>query len=105
MAQQVKHLLYNWGDWSLNPPRTHIKARGHPDTQVVHAFNPSTLEAEASGSLRPAWSTEWVPGQSRLHRETLSTNTNTKTSKSCLASVCVCSPRTSTGRGGQRRKA
>jgi hypothetical protein len=41
---------------------------------VVHAFNPSTWEAEAGGSLssRPAWSTEWVPGQPGLHRETLS---------------------------------
>jgi hypothetical protein len=30
-----------------------------------HAFNPSTWEAEAGGFLssRPAWSTEWVPGQ------------------------------------------
>jgi hypothetical protein len=41
---------------------------------VVHAFNPSTLEAEAGGflSLRPAWSTKWVPGQPELCRETLS---------------------------------
>jgi hypothetical protein len=38
---------------------------------VVHAFNPSTQEAEAGGffSLRPAWSTQWVPGESGLHRE------------------------------------
>jgi hypothetical protein len=41
---------------------------------VAHAFNPSSWEAEAGGflSLRPAWSTEWVPGQPELHRETLS---------------------------------
>jgi hypothetical protein len=41
---------------------------------VAHAFNPSTREAEAGGSLssRPAWSTKWVPGQPGLHRETLS---------------------------------
>jgi hypothetical protein len=41
---------------------------------VAHAFNPSTREAEAGGSLssRPAWSTKWVPGQPRLYRETLS---------------------------------
>jgi hypothetical protein len=41
---------------------------------VAHTFNPSTQEAEAGGFLssRPAWSTEWVPGQPGLHRETLS---------------------------------
>jgi hypothetical protein len=40
---------------------------------VVHAFNPRTQEAEAGGFLssRPAWSTEQVPGQPKLHRETL----------------------------------
>ena len=40
---------------------------------MVHTFNPSTREAEAVGSLcwRPAWSSEWVPGQPGLHRETL----------------------------------
>ena len=38
------------------------------------AFYPSTWEAEAGRFLssRPAWSTEWVPGQPGLHRETLS---------------------------------
>ena len=41
---------------------------------VVQDFNPSTWKAEAgdSLSLRPAWSTEQVPGQPGLHRETLS---------------------------------
>jgi hypothetical protein len=31
---------------------------------VAPAFNPSTREAEAGGLLilKPAWSTEWVPG-------------------------------------------
>jgi hypothetical protein len=41
---------------------------------VVHVFNPSTQEAEAAGSpsSRPAWSTDQVPGQIGLNRETLS---------------------------------
>jgi hypothetical protein len=41
---------------------------------MANAFNPSTWEAEAGEflSLRPVWSTELVPGQSRLLRETLS---------------------------------
>jgi hypothetical protein len=49
---------------------------------VVHTFNPSTWEAEAGGFLssRPVWSTEWVPGQPGLYRETLSWKT-TKTNK------------------------
>jgi hypothetical protein len=39
---------------------------------VVHTFNPSTREAEAADlSSRPTWSTERVPGQPDLHRETL----------------------------------
>jgi hypothetical protein len=40
---------------------------------VAHAFNSSTWEAEAGEFLssRPAWSTEWVPGQPELYRETL----------------------------------
>ena len=41
---------------------------------VVHAFNPSTWWAEAGGFLssRPPLSTEWVPEQTGLHKETLS---------------------------------
>jgi hypothetical protein len=37
---------------------------------VAHAFNSSTWESEASGFLssRPAWFTEWVPGQPGLYR-------------------------------------
>jgi hypothetical protein len=40
------------------------------------AFNPSTRETEAGGyeSSRTAWSTERVPGQPGLYRETLSQN-------------------------------
>jgi hypothetical protein len=49
---------------------------------VAHAFNPSTREAEAGGFLssRPAWSTEWVPGQPGLH-----THTHTHTQDNPLA--------------------
>jgi hypothetical protein len=51
---------------------------------VVHGFNPSTWEAGAGGfvSFRPAWSTEWVPGQPGLHRETLSQNQKKKKKES-----------------------
>jgi hypothetical protein len=50
---------------------------------VAHAFNPSTREAEAGGFLssRSTWSTEWVPGQPELHRETLSRKTKKKKEK------------------------
>jgi hypothetical protein len=50
---------------------------------VVHAFNPSTWEAEAGGFLssRPAWSTDCVPGQPELHRETPSQEKKTKQNK------------------------
>jgi hypothetical protein len=43
----------------------------------VH-LNPSTWKAEAGRFLssRPAWSTESVPGQPGLHRETLSQKQN-----------------------------
>jgi hypothetical protein len=41
---------------------------------VAHAFNPNIWEPGTGGSMssRPAWSTEWVQGQSELHIETLS---------------------------------
>jgi hypothetical protein len=50
---------------------------------VAHAFNPSTWEAEAGRFLssRPAWSTEWVPGQPGLYRETLSQKKTKQTNK------------------------
>jgi hypothetical protein len=40
-----------------------------------HIPHSSIWEVEAGRSLRPGWSTEWVPGQQGLHRETLSWNT------------------------------
>ena len=41
---------------------------------VVHAYNPSTWEAEGGRlkNSRPAWSIECVPGQPGLQRETQS---------------------------------
>ena len=50
---------------------------------MAYAFNSSTQEAEAGGSLssRPVWSTERVLGQPRLHREILSRKTKKKKEK------------------------
>jgi hypothetical protein len=54
---------------------------------VAHAFNPSTkAEAGRFLSSRPAWSTEWVPGQPGLHRETLSRKINQSINKSFFLS-------------------
>jgi hypothetical protein len=54
--------------------RSYVKGSQHCQAVVAHAFNLSTWESEAGRylNLRPAWSTEWVPGQPGLHRETLS---------------------------------
>ena len=53
---------------------------------LVHAFNPSTWEAEVDGSLslKPAWSTELVQGQLGLLKLCLKKQTN----KSC-GDVCM----------------
>jgi hypothetical protein len=66
---------------------------------VAHTFNPSTLEAEAGGFLSsgPDWSTEWVPGQPGLQRETLPQKTNNKQIRK-QASPCL-----SRVRGSQRK--
>jgi hypothetical protein len=58
---------------------------------VAHTFNPSTWEAEAGGFLssRPAWSTERAPGQTGLHRGTLSQKTKQKPKKKILLLMCV----------------
>jgi hypothetical protein len=50
---------------------------------VVALDPPSTWEAEAGRFLssKPAWSTEWVPGQPGLHRETLSQKKKKKKKK------------------------
>ena len=50
---------------------------------LTHAFNPSTWEAKTGGFLssRPALSTEGVPGQPGLCRETLSRKQTNKSQK------------------------
>jgi hypothetical protein len=60
-----------------------LKKFGVRRAVVAHAFNPGTWEAEKGGFLssRPAWSTEWVPGQPGLHRKTLSQKQKTKQNK------------------------
>jgi hypothetical protein len=57
------------------------KERETSQAVVAYTFNPSTWEAEAGGFLssRPTWSTEWVPGQPGLHRQTLSWKTKKQT--------------------------
>jgi hypothetical protein len=47
---------------------------------VAHAFNPST-EGGGFLSSRPAWSTELVPGEPGVHRETLSKKKKKKPKK------------------------
>ena len=51
-----------------------LKIKTKSQAVAVHGFNPSTWEAEADRflSLSLGWSTEWVPGQPGLHKETLS---------------------------------
>jgi hypothetical protein len=54
---------------------------------VAHAFNPSTLEAEAGRFLisRPAWST----GQPGLYRETLSQKKKKKKKKRSILALVM----------------
>jgi hypothetical protein len=63
---------------------------------VAHTFNLSIWEVEEGRflSLRPAWSTEWVPGQPGLHRETLSQKNNNKTkqNKQTKKAILHCPP-------------
>ena len=72
--------------WVVPPlgcgPEFYKKADGSW-AMVVQSFNSSTQEAEAgrSLSLRPDLSTEQVPVQPGIHRETLS-QTTTKTEES-----------------------
>jgi hypothetical protein len=61
---------------SLSLSHTHIHRLKKTITfmgVVPHTFYPSNREAESgSPNSRPAWSTQWVPGQPELHRENLS---------------------------------
>jgi hypothetical protein len=69
-----------------------IKIWGKWPGVVAHAINPSTREAEAGGFLssRPAWSTKWVPGRTRLYRETLSWKTKNKQTKKKIWGKWTC---------------
>ena len=81
-------------EWKRGWERRHIKREQENfPWQPTHSNQPGlkewkipslkTREAEAGGFLssKPAWSTEWVPGQPGLHRETLSRKTNKQTKK------------------------
>jgi hypothetical protein len=61
----------DWECW-LSVPLKYCPSR----SVAVQTFNASTPEVEAgrSTSLRPAWSTEWVPGQLGWCRETFCRN-------------------------------
>jgi hypothetical protein len=70
--------------WAISPARLVFflifKTCIYSQAVVAHAINPSTWETETGRFLssRPAWSTEWVPGQPGLYRETcLETNKQT----------------------------
>jgi hypothetical protein len=57
-----------------------IEAPNAVFNKISRAVVAHIWEAEAGGflSLRPVWSTEWVPGQPGLHKETLSWKTKNK---------------------------
>jgi hypothetical protein len=78
-CRRETYAKYGWYHSTGWTPRLYKKDKTSRAV-VAHTFNPSTWEAEASGylSLRPAWSTEWVPEQPGLHRETLSRKNKTK---------------------------
>jgi hypothetical protein len=80
---QLGHLipLCSWKNKRVFPYKTGkeivIESCNNPKVSravVAHAFNLSAWEAESGRFLSsgPAWSTEWIPGQSGLHKETLS---------------------------------
>ena len=77
MLLLTKKNIYKWGARGgsiVKSASCSCRNPGFSQAMVAHTFNPSSWEAEADGflSLRPAWSTEWAPGQPGLYRETLS---------------------------------
>ena len=60
---------------------------------MVHFFNPSTWEAEAliSLSLRPAWSTERVPGQPYAYTQKPCLKKKKQKHKEQEKCICACS--------------
>jgi hypothetical protein len=100
MAQQVRALASQaWGlglsTWNTRDTRIELTPESCPLTSIPKCTtpnkyilkkkitNPSAWEAKAGRFLssRPAWSTEWVPGQPWLHRETLSQTKQNKQNK------------------------
>ena len=67
-------LAGKWTHMNMCVLQTTTTKPNKPPCLMANAFNSSTREAEAGGFLssRPAWSTERVPGQPGIHRETLS---------------------------------
>ena len=68
--QQKTQNLEDVGCGGLHKESCSVSRRGGS------CLNPSTWGIEAGGWLgsRPAWSTEWIPVQTGLHRETLNQN-------------------------------
>jgi hypothetical protein len=76
----IQNLRFSFNYQSSTSPNTDILKRKSIGWVVsAPTFNPNTQENRSSKSLssRPAWSTEWVPGQSRGRRESLISKTKT----------------------------
>jgi hypothetical protein len=87
-AQHFFFFLSSFTVWKTR----HLRTKECSRAVVAHAFNPSTWEAEADRFLssRPAWSTEWVPGQSGLYRETLSRKANKQKNTKKVSKNYIC---------------
>jgi hypothetical protein len=83
-------MIRRWPFWRSVLLRVDLRFQKFRQAVMAYTFDPSTWEAKAGGflSLRPAWSTEWVPGQLGLRRETLSRNkTKQKTKNLAIPST------------------